>query len=101
MKIENNSASNILAQKTENLNSVERSQLQKSTSAPAARTTEKDHAILSDQAQLLSKALAEMEGTPEVRMEKVEALRSQILDGQYQINYEELAKKMSGLPGLK
>jgi len=101
MKIENNSASNILAQKTENLNSVERSQLQKSTSAPAARTTEKDHAILSDQAQLLSKALTQMEGTPEVRMEKVEALRNQILDGQYQINYEELAKKMSGLPGLK
>ncbi len=42
-----------------------------------------------------------MEGTPEVRMEKVEALRSQILEGQYQVNYEELAKKMSGLPGLK
>jgi anti-sigma28 factor (negative regulator of flagellin synthesis) len=42
-----------------------------------------------------------MEGTPEARMEKVEALRSQILEGQYQINYEELAKKMSGLPGLK
>ncbi len=101
MKIENNSASNIISQKTENVNSVERSQLQKSTSAPAARTTEKDHAILSDQAQLLAKALNKMEGTPEVRMEKVEALRSQILEGQYQVNYEELAKKMSGLPGLK
>ncbi len=101
MKIENSSASNILSQKTENLSSVERSQQQKNASAPAARTTEKDHAILSDQAQLLSKALSKMEGTPEVRMEKVEALRSQILEGQYQVNYEELAKKMSGLPGLK
>ncbi|NLF50421.1 MAG: flagellar biosynthesis anti-sigma factor FlgM [Leptolinea sp.] len=101
MKIENNPASNIISQKTENVNSVERAQLQKSTSAPAARTTEKDHAILSDQAQLLAKALTKMEGTPEVRMEKVEALRSQILEGQYQVNYEELAKKMSGLPGLK
>ncbi len=101
MKIENTPASNINLQKTENLSSVERSQLQKPTSAPAARTTEKDHAILSDQAQLLSKALTKMEGTPEVRMEKVEALRSQILEGQYQVNYEELAKKMSGLPGLK
>jgi flagellar biosynthesis anti-sigma factor FlgM len=101
MKIENSSASNIHSQKTENLNSVERSQQQKNTSAPAARTTEKDHAILSDQAQLLSKALSKMEGTPEVRMEKVEALRNKILDGQYQVNYEELAKKMSGLPGLK
>jgi hypothetical protein len=68
MKIENNSASNIISQKTENLGSVERSKQQKSTSAPAARTTEKDHAILSDQAQLLSKALTKMEGTPEVRM---------------------------------
>ncbi|HEX7555303.1 MAG TPA: flagellar biosynthesis anti-sigma factor FlgM, partial [Leptolinea sp.] len=94
-------ASNITPQKAENLTSVERSQLQKTTSAPAARTTEKDHAILSDQAQLLSKALSKMEGTPEVRMEKVEALRSQILNGQYKVNYEELAKKMSGLPGLK
>jgi negative regulator of flagellin synthesis FlgM len=101
MKIENTPASNINLQKTENLSSVERSQLQKPTSAPAARTTEKDHAILSDQAQLLAKALTKMEGTPEVRMEKVEALRSQILEGQYQVNYEELAKKMSGLPGLK
>ncbi|GAP22499.1 flagellar biosynthesis anti-sigma factor FlgM [Leptolinea tardivitalis] len=101
MKIENNPASNIIPQKTENISSVERSQLQKTTSAPAARTTEKDHAILSDQAQLLSKALSKMEGTPEVRMEKVEALRSQILEGQYQVNYEGLAKKMSGLPGLK
>ncbi len=101
MKIENNSASNIITQKTESMNSVERSQLQKNVSAPAARTTEKDHAILSDQAQLLSKALSQMEGTPEVRMEKVEALRSEILDGKYQINYEELARKMSGLPGLK
>ncbi len=101
MKIENNPASNIISQKTENVSSVERSQLQKSASAPAARTTEKDHAILSDQAQLLAKALNQMEGTPEVRMEKVEALRSQILEGHYQINYEELAKKMSGLPGLK
>jgi len=101
MKIENNPASNIISQKTDSLSSVDRSQLQKTASAPAARTTEKDHAILSDQAQLLSKALAKMEGTPEVRMEKVEALRNQILEGQYQVNYEELAKKMSGLPGLK
>jgi negative regulator of flagellin synthesis FlgM len=101
MKIENNSATSITSQKTESLNSVDRSQLQKTTSAPAARTTEKDHATLSDQAQLLSKALKTMEGTPEVRMEKVEALRNQILDGQYQINYDALAKKMSGLPGLK
>lgn len=101
MKIENTPASGINLQKTENVNSVERSQLQKPSSAPAARTTEKDHAILSDQAQLLAKALDKMEGTPEVRMEKVEALRNQILEGQYQVNYEELAKKMSGLPGLK
>jgi negative regulator of flagellin synthesis FlgM len=101
MKIEKTTASSVNLQKTENLNSVERSQLQKTKSAPAARTTEKDHAILSDQAQLLAKALNKMEGTPEVRMEKVEALRSQILDGQYQVNYEGLAKKMSGLPGLK
>ena len=101
MKIENNSATSITSQKTESLNSVERAQLQKNASAPAARTTEKDHAILSDQAQLLAKALNKMEGTPEVRMEKVEALRKEILDGQYQVNYEELAKKMSGLPGLK
>jgi len=101
MKIENSTATNLISQKTDSLNSVERAQLQKSTSAPAARTTEKDRATLSDQAQLLSKALTKMEGTPEVRMEKVEALRGKILDGQYQVNYEELAKKMSGLPGLK
>ena len=101
MKIENNSASQINPQKTENLSSVERAQLQKATSASAARTTEKDHAILSDQAQLLSKAMAKMEGTPEVRMEKVESLRNEILNGQYQVNYEELAKRMIGLPGLK
>jgi flagellar biosynthesis anti-sigma factor FlgM len=101
MKIENNPASIIPQSKTESISSVDRAQLQKSTSAPAARTTEKDHTILSDQAQLLSKALARMEGTPEVRMEKVESLRNEILNGQYQVNYEELAKRMNGLPGLK
>jgi len=101
MKIESNSASKINQAKTENVSSVERAQQQKNTSAPAARTTEKDHAILSDQAQLLSKALSKSEGTPEVRMEKVETLRKEILNGQYQVNYEELAKRMSGLPGLK
>ncbi|MEI8131907.1 MAG: flagellar biosynthesis anti-sigma factor FlgM [Leptolinea sp.] len=101
MKIEPNSALNVNQAKTENVASVERAQQQKNVSAPAARTTEKDHAILSDQAQLLSKALSKAEGTPEVRMEKVEVLRKEILDGQYQVNYDELAKRMSGLPGLK
>jgi flagellar biosynthesis anti-sigma factor FlgM len=101
MKIENNPTSKISQSITESVSSIEKAQQQKSTSAPAARTTEKDHAILSDQAQLLSKALAKMEGTPEVRMEKVESLRKEILDGQYQVNYDELAKRMSGLPGLK
>jgi flagellar biosynthesis anti-sigma factor FlgM len=101
MKIENNPLSNISQAKTEHLSSVERASHNKSTSVSAARTAEKDRAILSDQAQLLSKALTKMEGTPDVRMEKVEALRNEMLNGQYQINYEELAKRMSGLPGLK
>jgi flagellar biosynthesis anti-sigma factor FlgM len=101
MKIEKNPALNISSSITESISSVDRAQQQKTSSAAAARTTEKDHAILSDQAQLLSKALKSMEGTPEVRMEKVESLRNEILNGQYQVKYEELAKRMSGLPGLK
>jgi flagellar biosynthesis anti-sigma factor FlgM len=101
MKIENNPSTSIPQSITENISSVDKAQQFKSASALAARTTEKDHAILSDQAQLLSKALSKMEGTPEVRMEKVESLRKEILEGQYQVNYEELAKRMSGLPGLK
>ena len=71
---------------------------------PAGRTTSgrpvksagTDKATLSEGGQLLAKAMNTLKETPDVRQERVEELHSQIISGQYQINYDELARRVTG-----
>lgn len=99
MKIENNNPK-INSTQTEGLAAFEKSRAQRLQDNQPEKTHPKDIAHLSEEAQLLSKAFSSLEGTPEVREEKVEALRSQITADKYNINYDELAKRMTGVLGL-
>lgn len=99
MKIENNNPK-INSNQTEGLAAFDKNRTQRLQENKAEKLHSKDIAHLSEEAQLLSKAFSSLEGTPEVREEKIAALRSQINDGKYNINYDELAKRMSGVLGL-
>ena len=57
----------------------------------------KDRANVSEEAQLLAKIWSNRNQIPEVRQEKIDALKEQIQSGQYQINYEELANRLGQL----
>jgi negative regulator of flagellin synthesis FlgM len=53
-----------------------------------------DRVVLSKDYQALVQAKKEIMSGEEVRADKIERIRSQIADGTYQINPEEIAKKM-------
>lgn len=99
MKIENNPPK-INSTQTEGLASFDKNRVSRYQDNQPEKTQPKDVASLSEEAQLLAKAFSSLEGTAEVREEKVEALRSQIKSGTYNINYDEVAKRMSGVIGL-
>ena len=58
---------------------------------------QKDAATLSSGALLFAKGAAALKETPEVRSELVAQLKEEINAGRYQIPYEQLAKRLSGL----
>lgn len=99
MKIENNPPK-INSTQTEGLAAFEKNRAQRIQENQPGKTQPKDMANLSEEAQLLSKAFSSLEGTPEMREEKVAALKAQINAGSYNINYDELAKRVSGVMGL-
>ncbi len=53
-----------------------------------------DEVALSDEAQLLTKLGQAVDDSPDVREEKVAALRDAVKKQQYQISYSEIAKAM-------
>ncbi|MHC1782806.1 MAG: flagellar biosynthesis anti-sigma factor FlgM [Anaerolineaceae bacterium] len=99
MKIETNQPK-INSSQTEGLAAFDKNRVSRTQDNQPEKTQSKDIAHLSEEAQMLSKAFSSLEGTSEVREEKVEALRAQIKSGSYNINYDELAKRMSGVLGL-
>jgi flagellar biosynthesis anti-sigma factor FlgM len=99
MKIENN-LPKINSNQTEGLAALDKNRVTQNQKNQPDKTQSKDVAHLSEEAQMLSKAFSSLEGTSEVREEKVEALRAQIKAGTYTVNYDELAKRMSGVLGL-
>lgn len=99
MKIENNPPK-INSTQTEGLAAFDKNRVSRYQENQPEKTQPKDVASLSEEAQLLAKAFSSLEGSSEVREEKVEALRAQIKSGSYNINYDELAKRMSGVIGL-
>ncbi len=61
---------------------------------PAVQEEGKDKAEFSERSLALSKARSALEAAPEVRSERVEALRGQIQAGAYQVPYEKLAGRL-------
>lgn len=99
MKIENNPPK-INSTQTEGLAAFEKNRAPRLQENQPGKAQSKDVAHLSEEAQLLSKAFSSLEGTPEVREEKVAALKAQIDAGSYNINYDEVARRLSGVVGL-
>jgi negative regulator of flagellin synthesis FlgM len=56
-----------------------------------------DRLELSGASRLFDKALAAVRETPEIRMDRVEAIRAQIAAGTYTANASVIAQKMLGL----
>jgi len=54
-----------------------------------------DNTKVSGGAQILAKAMESYKDIPEIREEQIEAIRAQILNGQYPIRFDELAKKLA------
>lgn len=69
---------------------------QASTASAAAPSTESDKVSLSDTLALLEQKLADV---PEVDVARVEAIKQSIDDGSYQIDSQELARKMIDFEG--
>ncbi|MCE1252995.1 MAG: flagellar biosynthesis anti-sigma factor FlgM [Anaerolineae bacterium] len=56
-----------------------------------------DKATVSESAQTMAKAMGALSETSDVRDAQIEALKAQILNGNYHIDYDELAKKLSSM----
>ena len=56
-----------------------------------------DKSTVSSSAQTMAKAMGSLNETPDVRESQIAMLRSQILSGNYHIDYEELAKRLSSM----
>ena len=54
-----------------------------------------DQAIFSSGAQILGKAMDELKNVQDIRGDRIEEIRQKISNGEYQINYEELAKRLA------
>jgi flagellar biosynthesis anti-sigma factor FlgM len=57
----------------------------------------KDKATVSENAQTMAKALNTLNDASDVRDTQIAMLKKQILSGNYTIDYEELAKKLSSI----
>lgn len=100
MKVDKNVINQVNANQADMLTQVDSSKAARTQAQQTENMGGKDRATLSREAQLLSRAMAAFDGTSEVRSEKVEALRAQILSGEYQIPYQELARRLSLKLGL-
>jgi negative regulator of flagellin synthesis FlgM len=99
MKIENNNISGASLNKAEGTHQVEKQRAASVENTSAA--SKKDKAELSDEARLLGKARAALDGVSEVDQAKVDDLKAKIQKGEYNIPYESLADKMFSKLGLK
>lgn len=68
--------------------------VKKTAPADAVLPQKADKVELSSDAELVSAAQQAIANTPDIREEKVEALRRQIADGSYKVPAEQVAEKM-------
>ena len=95
MKIENNNSS-IRRKLTESLNSVTSENVSKSKKGQSAGISS-DQTSISQEAQILAKATSELKNVPETREAMISELKTQIMEGKYTIQYEELAKILQSI----
>lgn len=96
MKIENNGMQPVSPNKrTDSVSSTKKNSTTGETRSVLAG---KDRAEVTESARLLAKARVELESSPEVENARVEALRGQVERGEYEIPYEDLARRL--LPRL-
>ena len=90
MKIENNGSDQLA-----HIGSKDARPIDKSSNDGSAQNLsalqEKDIATLSTRAKLMAKARTSLDEVPEVRADRVDKLREQILNGMYEVPYEQLA----------
>ncbi|MBP7694256.1 MAG: flagellar biosynthesis anti-sigma factor FlgM [Anaerolineales bacterium] len=93
MKIENTGSQGISRAQRNDTQAVEAARAAQSRAAakPAAGS---DRLELSDQAQMLAKARKTLAAQPEVRADKVQALRISIENGTYQVPHAQLARRL-------
>ncbi len=98
MKIENNNINSASFNKAEGAQKVEK--LQSSAVENNASVNKKDKAELSDQARLLSKARAAMDGVSDIDQAKVDEIKAKVDKGEYKIPFEQLANNLLSKLGL-
>ena len=94
MKIENNGSQGISRAQRNDAQAVEAARA--AQARPAAKPESKsDRLELSDQAQMLAKARKTLDAQPEIRQEKVQALRASVENGTYQVPIAQLARRLA------
>lgn len=92
MKIENNGSTPITPKRTDSVQSTTRRDLNQTSRTSQAAG--KDRAEVTENARLLAKARTAMDSLDEVESERLELLKQQIANGNYEIPVEELAKRL-------
>jgi flagellar biosynthesis anti-sigma factor FlgM len=98
MKIDNNVLNQLQASKAEATQQAEKQQKQVEKSVPAPK---KDTLEVSENARLLAKASAALNGVEESRSQKVNDLKELVNNGEYKVPHEELAKRIASKIDIK
>jgi flagellar biosynthesis anti-sigma factor FlgM len=93
MKINHNPINHISAHETENTVPIERNNVH-AMDGGVDSLNGKDKATLSERARILSKARVALDEVPEVRSDKVDALRKDVQTGNYKIPVEQIVKQL-------
>lgn len=93
MRIEDRITPEVSGSRLQELHEVERHRRKEAEKDEGVRG---DEALLSPEARFLQRVRQAIEETPDVREEKIAALRQQILDGTYQIDVEALIDALLG-----
>jgi len=101
VKVEKSGSSSIQRTATENALGIEKIHTDHPTPHPATQVDSNDQAALSEKARVLNKARTAMDSIPEVRTEKVSALRNQVNSGSYHVPLEDLARRLLVRLGLR
>ena len=92
MKIDN--STNLNRAQVENIRPAEQAKPAAPPPPPVTHEGAKDKAEFSERSLALSKARGTLDAVPEVRADKVDALKQQIETGAYQVPYDKLAGKL-------